>query len=57
MQTLYKNMARYHFTASFGDNYWECVVIARTRREAVEIAFRELRIPSGADFTIEVMPG
>lgn len=53
MQTLY----RYRFTAHLGYHHWECVVIARTRREAVEIAFREMRIPSGADFIIEVIPG
>lgn len=53
MQTL----NRYRFTATLGFKYWACDVIARTIQEAVEIAFREMRIPGGADFTIEVIPG
>lgn len=51
------NLIRYKFEASLGYYYWGCIVIARSKREAVEIAFRAFKIPSGADFTIEVLPG
>jgi hypothetical protein len=52
-----RNLKRYRFEAHDGYNYWGCVVIARSKREAVMIAFREMNIPLGADFKIEVLPG
>lgn len=50
-------LIRYRFEATFSYYYWSCIVLARDKREAVNIAFKEFNIPSGASFSIEVLPG
>lgn len=50
-----KQLKRYRFEATFEKYYWGCIINAYDKRSAVLQAFKELNIPNGASFMIEVV--